>query len=184
MVEGKKLGPADFSFSGILGRGAYGRVAKATKKDSGEIFAIKIVDKQHLQRVIATQEGKTSQALVEKNILAKLRNHPGTVRLYFTFQDAENLYFVLEYCPRGDFLSLINSFKGQMPIDLIRFYTAELVSILEVMFESGVVHRDLKPENLLISEDYHLRLSDFGTAKDLEAGSGRDRSHTFVGTAE
>lgn len=71
-----------------------------------------------------------------------------------------------------------------MPLSLIKFYTAELVSILILMFDSGVVHRDLKPENLLISEDYHLRLSDFGTAKDLMAGGGRERSHTFVGTAE
>jgi serine/threonine protein kinase len=54
MVEAKKLSAADFSFMGILGRGAYGRVAKATKKDTGEIFAIKIVDKKHLQRVIKT----------------------------------------------------------------------------------------------------------------------------------
>lgn len=54
MVEGKKLGAADFNFEGILGRGAYGRVAKATKKDSGEVFAIKIVEKKHLQRVTST----------------------------------------------------------------------------------------------------------------------------------
>lgn len=54
MVEPKKLCAADFSFTGILGRGAYGRVAKAIKKDTGEVFAIKIVDKKHLQRVTHT----------------------------------------------------------------------------------------------------------------------------------
>lgn len=51
MVEGKKLSSKDFNFIGILGRGAYGRVAKAQKKDTGELFAIKIVEKSHLQRV-------------------------------------------------------------------------------------------------------------------------------------
>ena len=70
-----------------------------------------------------------------------------------------------------------------MPLHLIRFYTAELVNILQQMFELGVVHRDLKPENLLMSDTYHLRLSDFGTAKDLNSPT-RDRRHTFVGTAE
>jgi 3-phosphoinositide dependent protein kinase-1 len=183
MVESKKLGPKDFNFIGILGRGAYGRVAKAQKKDTGEVFAIKIVDKSHLQKVSFIQEGKTSQALIEKNILAKLRNHPGTVRLFFTFQDTEKLYYVLEYCPNGDFLGLINSFKGNMPLQLIKFYAAELIDILQHMFELNVVHRDLKPENLLLTEDYHLKLSDFGTARDL-GEAVRDRRNTFVGTAE
>lgn len=70
-----------------------------------------------------------------------------------------------------------------MPVELIRFYTAELVNILQTMFDLGVVHRDLKPENILMSNDYHLRLSDFGTAKDIHDTS-RDRRNTFVGTAE
>ena len=183
MVEGKKLCPTDFEFKSILGRGAYGRVARAIRKDTGEVFAIKIVEKLHLQKVRVIQEGKTSQALIEKNILAKLRNHPGTVRLFFTFQDPDNLYFVIEFCPHGDFLSLINSFQGKMPLHLIKFYTAELIHILQLMFNLGVVHRDLKPENLLISENYHLRLSDFGTAKDIN-NPIRDRRNTFVGTAE
>ena len=70
-----------------------------------------------------------------------------------------------------------------MPLLLIKFYTAEIIRILELMFDLGVVHRDLKPENLLLSESYHLKLSDFGTAKDLK-DNNRDRRNTFVGTAE
>lgn len=51
MVESKKLSKQDFAFLSILGRGAYGRVAKSQKIDTGEVFAIKIVEKSHLQRV-------------------------------------------------------------------------------------------------------------------------------------
>ena len=50
-MEGKQLGPGDFNFIGILGRGAYGHVAKAEKKDTCETFAIKIIQKSHLKRV-------------------------------------------------------------------------------------------------------------------------------------
>lgn len=184
MVEAKKLEPQDFQFVEILGRGAYGRVAKAIRKDTGETFAVKIIEKAHLKK-----ENKARQALIEKNILAKLRDHPGTVRLHYTFQDTENLYFVLEFCPNGDLLDLINSFEGRFPLELARFYTAELIVILDLLHERGVIHRDLKPENLLLSSDFHLKLSDFGTGKEVSpdpdgAEFNRERRSTFVGTAE
>jgi serine/threonine protein kinase len=51
MVEAKRLAREDFTFITIIGQGAYGRVAKAKKNDTGELFAIKIVEKTHLQRV-------------------------------------------------------------------------------------------------------------------------------------
>jgi serine/threonine protein kinase len=48
--------------------------------------------------------------------------------------------------------------EGKMPLDLIRFYAAEILLALEVMHKVEVVHRDLKPENILINDDWHLKL--------------------------
>jgi hypothetical protein len=48
--------------------------------------------------------------------------------------------------------------EGKMPLDLIRFYAAEILLALEVMHRTDVVHRDLKPENILINDDWHLKL--------------------------
>lgn len=45
-----------------------------------------------------------------------------------------------------------------MPLDLIRFYAAEILLALEVMHRMEVVHRDLKPENILINDDWHIKL--------------------------
>jgi len=52
-----------------------------------------------------------------------------------------------------------------MKIDQVRFLTAEIINILEHMHSKGISHRDLKPSNLLLDEEYHLKLIDFGTAK-------------------
>jgi serine/threonine protein kinase len=48
--------------------------------------------------------------------------------------------------------------EGKMPLDLIRFYAAEILLALEVMHRMEVVHRDLKPENILINDDWHIKL--------------------------
>ena len=48
--------------------------------------------------------------------------------------------------------------EAKMPMDLIRFYAAEILLALEVMHKMEVVHRDLKPENILINDDWHLKL--------------------------
>ena len=55
-------------------------------------------------------------------------------------------------------ISKLHMTEGKMPLDLIRFYAAEILLALEVMHRTDVVHRDLKPENILINDDWHLKL--------------------------
>ena len=176
----ERLSANSFEFLEIVGNGAFGRVVRSRKKDNNEVFAIKIVEKRLLMR-----EGKVKQAQTEKNVLAKLKGHPGMIRLHYTFQDEINLYFVLEFCPGGDLASLIHRFGTSFPYPLAVFYAGEIVSVLEYLHVHGVVHRDLKPENLLLTASHHLRLTDFGTALDLQdRPSKADPNSAFVGTAE
>ena len=87
--------------------------------------------------------------------------------------------------------------------ELTVFYMSEIVSCLEFMHSKGIYHRDIKPENVLIHDDGHIRLTDFGTAK-IDDGSSkkqaasendeskkdeddtkkRERKGSFVGTAQ
>lgn len=61
-------------------------------------------------------------------------------------------------------------------MEAARFAAAEIVALLEYLHSMGVAHRDLKPSNLLLDENYHLKLVDFGTAKIEEPPQKEDLS--------
>jgi serine/threonine protein kinase len=58
--------------------------------------------------------------------------------------------------------------KGKMPLGEARQYAAEVLVVLQYVHAQGVIHRDIKPENLLIADDGHLKLCDFGSAKIVD----------------
>lgn len=160
----------------IIGNGAFGEVKLARDKETGVQYAVKILNKNQI-----IQQKKKEWVEREKFLLDKLR-HPNIVSLYFTFSDPDNLYFVLEYCGNGELLDHIRKHKA-FDLESGRFYASEIVSALEFMHSKGIAHRDLKPENVLLSEGMHIRLVDFGTARDLGLDKSA-RSKSFVGTAE
>ncbi|KXS17945.1 Pkinase-domain-containing protein [Gonapodya prolifera JEL478] len=178
----------DFTFGDSIGDGSYSTVVHAIEKDSGRDFAIKILDKRHILK-----HDKAKYVHVEKDVLNHLNGHQFVVRLYYTFQDQASLYFVLEYAKTGDMLELIKKY-GSFDLATTRFYVAEIVLALEYIHGKNVIHRDLKPENVLLGEDMHIMLTDFGTAKLLpvvgsqdegQGGTqGQNKRNSFVGTAE
>ena len=70
----------------------------------------------------------------------------------------------MEYCGGGDLMGLLIK-KDILSADETRFYMAELAIALNHIHKLGYIHCDLKPENVLIGNDGHIRLSDFGSAK-------------------
>lgn len=70
----------------------------------------------------------------------------------------------MDLADNGELYNLIRR-ERKLSMDLVKFYTAEIVTILEYLRSKGVAHRDLKPSNLLLDSNYHLKIIDFGTAK-------------------
>ncbi|RKP20553.1 kinase-like protein [Rozella allomycis CSF55] len=148
----------DFEIVKPISRGAYGKVYLAKKKVTGEYFAIKVIRKHD---VLSKNQFASLQS--EQLILTQL-DSPYVVKMYYSFQTKNNLYFVLEYLNGGDCASLIKAI-GRLPDDWARKYTAQIVLGLESLHKNDIIHRDLKPENLLIDSLGHIRLSDFGLSK-------------------
>lgn len=138
-----------------LGVGAFGRVFLARKNSTGKLFAIKTLRKKDV-----LTRNQVAHVKAERDILSEADND-WVVKLYYTFQDKKFLYFVMDYIPGGDMMSLLIK-KGIFEESLARFYTAELTSALESVHRMGFIHRDIKPDNILIDRDGHIKLTDFG----------------------
>lgn len=95
-----------------------------------------------------------------------MMDHPNIIRLEHYFQDSENCYFLFELCQVGDLGSFIRN-HGRISSKLTREFTMELVLALEHMRKLNVVHRDIKPANILIDNTFHLKVADFGAAKQI-----------------
>ena len=101
----------------------------------------------------------------------KKLDHSYVLRLMYTFQTPDYLHMVMELCDHGD-LSQQLDVHQYFEENLARFITAELILAMEHVHAKGVLYRDLKPENIMIDADGHIRLGDFGLAK--QAGSAED----------
>lgn len=169
----------DYTFGKTLGKGAFGDVVLATHNLTGKVFAAKKIEKRHL-----IKSDSAKYALTERKILSNC-NHPNIVKLVQSFRspDKSTLYYIMELAPNGTLQSVLKEF-GTLCKEATVFVVAEIVSALQYLHDQqGVIHRDLKPENILLSGSNHVKISDFGTAKEL--GQDRNaRSDSFVGTAE
>ena len=156
--EENKYSRKDFEFQSSLGRSATSRVERVKHIKENTEYALKIFEKFQ----ISTTE-KYERLVTEKEMLTKC-DHPGILKLFGVFSDAEFIYFVLEYCSFGDFERFLSRFES-FPFELIRFYSGELVSVLTYLNSLKVVHGNLKPRNILVSGSLHIKITDFNTIK-------------------
>lgn len=138
-----------------LGIGAFGEVCLACKVDTHALYAMKTLRKKDV-----LNRNQVAHVKAERDILAEADNE-WVVKLYYSFQDKDSLYFVMDYIPGGDMMSLLIRMEI-FPEHLARFYIAELTLAIESVHKMGFIHRDIKPDNILIDLDGHIKLTDFG----------------------
>lgn len=182
----------DFEILELIGEGSFGRVFKVKKRDTGQLMAMKAMKKSALimNNVIfvpyITQQIK--YAVSESQIMRELV-HPFLLRLYYTFQvlpsincaqTPANLYMITELCDNGDMSTHLDTLQF-LDEKIAKFMIAELILGIEYLHSKNVLYRDLKPENMLIDSEGHLRLADFGLAKQGTEAE-KLRAQSFCGS--
>jgi serine/threonine protein kinase len=180
-VDKAPTGLDDFELLRIIGTGSFAKVMLVRKKDTGKLYAMKVLKKEEIVR--RNQVGHTR---TERTILSRM-HHPFMVKLRYSFQSELKLYMVLDYIRGGELFYHLRR-AGRFPEDKARFYIAEVILALDYLHRHNVIYRDLKPENILLSLDGHIKLTDFGLSKEgitSVGGKGEGQTATtFCGTPE
>jgi serine/threonine protein kinase len=148
-----------------IGRGAMGIVYKARDPKINRIVAVKTVS---LAGQPAEEEREYRERFFREAEAAGRLSHPGIVTIFDVGEEPETRapYIVMEYVSGQSLDKLLLSCDGhKLPPEAALQVTLELAEALDCAHAQGVVHRDLKPANILVAEDGHVKIADFGVAK-------------------
>ena len=145
-----------FEKHALIGRGGFGLIYLVTDKSDGQFYALKVMQKSKI-----IENGLVSNIAIEKKIFSTY-NFQRSVQIYSTFQDKNSVYYLLEYLPGGDMRRLMQNVGFSEKH--VQFIIGEVLLALEEIHQKDIIHLDLKPENVMITNDGHLKLTDFGLA--------------------
>jgi serine/threonine protein kinase len=120
----------------VVGKGSFGKVLQVRKKDTGRIYAMKVLTKKH---IVERQE--IAHTLSERNVLIQATS-PFLVNLRFSFQTPEKLYLVLDYMNGGELFYHLQK-ETVFTEERARFYTCELILALEHLHKYNIVYRQV-----------------------------------------
>ncbi len=162
LASGTKLGP--YEIQAPLGAGGMGEVYRARDTRLGREVAIKV-----LPRALAADPERVKRFEREARSASAL-NHPNIVTIYEIGSSDSVSYIAMELVNGDSLRGLL--LEGALPVRRLLQIGAQLAEGLAKAHASGIVHRDLKPENVMVTEDGHVKILDFGLAKLAQPDSG------------
>ncbi|KAK0098099.1 hypothetical protein PV326_011287 [Microctonus aethiopoides] len=153
-----------------IGTGTFGRVVLC--RHQGIPMALKVLSMVDVIRLKQVDHVKN-----EISVLKEVK-HPFIVNMLWSGRDRARVYMLLEFVAGGELFSYLRA-AGRFSGPTSCFYAAEIVCALDYLHSMHIVYRDLKPENLLLDNQGHLKITDFGFSKKLT-----DRTWTLCGTPE
>ncbi|XP_006813514.2 calcium/calmodulin-dependent protein kinase kinase 2-like [Saccoglossus kowalevskii] len=162
-----------------IGKGSYGIVKLAYSEEDAVSYAMKILSKKKLIRKGGfskpppARNGKPvpktplERVYREIAILKKL-DHPNVVHLVEVLDDPneDNLYMVFELVPNGPVIDVPT--ENPFSEDQSRIYLHDAILGIEYLHYQKIIHRDIKPSNLLLGNDGHIKIADFGVSDEFD----------------
>lgn len=146
-----------------LGRGAMGVVYKARDPQIDRLVAVKTVSMLGQE---PEEEKEFRMRFMNEAQAAGRLHHSGIVAVFDVGENFENQdpYIVLEFVP-GETLNKTLAREKKLPLDRALQLAIEVADALDYAHAQGVIHRDVKPANILVTQDGHAKVADFGIAK-------------------
>jgi tRNA A-37 threonylcarbamoyl transferase component Bud32 len=159
-----------------LGRGAMGVVYKARDPKINRVVAVKTIS---LAGQTPEEEREYRERFFREAEAAGRLSHPGIVTIFDVGEEPATRapYIVMEFVGGQSLDKLLSRDDHKLPVETALQLALELAEALDCAHSQGVVHRDLKPANILLTEDGHAKIADFGVAKLNLA------NHTLAGRA-
>jgi cGMP-dependent protein kinase len=173
-----------------IGTGTFGRVKLVRHSPTGQVCALKCMNKAE---VLESHQEKN--IMTEKNLLFECSSSVFVLQLLQTFNKPNQIMMLMEFIQGGELWTYIyekhNTVKrnkmGGFEMSAVKFYSANVILGFAHLHAKNIAYRDLKPENLLIDGNGYVKIIDFGFAKKIpyeRNGSRHDKTYTLCGTPE
>ena len=134
-----------------------------------------------MKKDIIIERDQADYMRAERDILTVI-HHPYVVTMRYSFQTSQKLYLILDFINGGHLFFWLYR-QGLFDTNLTRFYAAEIVCAIGHLHSLNIMHRDLKPENILLDSEGHVKLTDFGLAKQQDPEATK-RTNSLVGSID
>lgn len=174
-VQGTRTRVGKYELGKTIGEGSFAKVKVAKNVETGDVVAIKILDREQVLR------HKMVEQLKREISTMKLIKHPNVIKIFEVMASKTKIYIVIEFVDGGELFDKIAK-HGRLREDEARRYFQQLINAVDYCHSRGVFHRDLKPENLLLDSHGVLKVSDFGLSALSQQLQGDGLLHTACGT--
>eukprot|EP00475_Leptophrys_vorax_P029864 TRINITY_DN441_c0_g4_i2.p1 TRINITY_DN441_c0_g4~~TRINITY_DN441_c0_g4_i2.p1 ORF type:complete len:399 (-),score=99.96 TRINITY_DN441_c0_g4_i2:1755-2951(-) len=163
VVNGELIDDSHFEMLKVVDAGAFGKVNAVVRKMDKKILAMKRI----LKANIAADKHAIRRLKRERDFMI-LFNHPFVMKLYHVYQNQHEVLFVMPFMSGGSLSFHLKKFLYRgIPEENVKVYAAEMVLGLEYIHSLNIITRDIKPQNVLLDREGHIKIADFGLARDL-----------------